>query len=114
MARREARVGEQVPDHVRLTGLGQMPLGDPGRVGAAHEVDEVGIVHGEHGIEAESRRFDDRRPRRDEPGVQHVAPLGLLVAGLAHTQPVAAIGRVAAVTRRPDHGIRSVSHGARI
>ena len=87
---------------MRLTGLGQVTLGDPGRVGAAHEVDEVGIVHGEHRIEAEVGRFDDRRPRRDEPVVQHVAAFGLLVAGLAHTQPVAAIGRVAAMARRPD------------
>ena len=79
-----------------------MTFGDPRVVGAGEEVDEAGVVHGEDRIEAVVGGLDDRRAGRDELVAQDVAALGLLVARQPHAEPVPAVGRVAAVPRRPD------------
>ena len=88
---------------LRLAGIVEVALGDPRRRRPRQEVDEVGIVHGEDRIEAVVVGLDDRDAGRDELVVQDVAALGLLVAGQPHAEPVAAVGCMPAVARRPHH-----------
>ena len=95
--------GEQVRDDLRLAGVLEVALGDPAVAGAGEEVDVGGVVDGEDGIETVVVGLDDRGPGGDELVVQDVAALGLLVAGQPDAEPVAAVGCVAAVPRRPHH-----------
>ena len=100
-------------DDVRLTGFREVSLGDPRRVGAAHEVDEVGVVHGGDRIGAEVGRIDDRRPARPARPSRSRSPRArLLVAGLADAEPVAAVGGVAAMALGPHHRHpQRIAHG---
>jgi hypothetical protein len=84
---------------VGLTRVGEMTLGNPCRISAAHEVDEVRVVHGDDRRESEVRGFEDPRACAGESVVQHIAAFGLLLAGLPHAEPVATVGRMAAMPR---------------